>query len=212
MIRVPALPQPHPATPLGLAAVLGLIGLALNACAWVGDQDPPPPAQPSFYRSLAAPGAALDAHAAASMISGYRHNNGLPAVTLDPNLMAMAQEQARVMAARNTLDHSAGRSFKERIKASGFDAKVAAENIGAGYYTLAEAFSGWRESPPHRANMLLREATHMGIAAAYAPGSKYKVFWSLVLAAPADAQQHAELSAPPGAPGAIRLDAGPEPH
>ena len=209
MIRAPAPPQPHPATPLGHAAILGLIVLALNACAWVGDQDPPPPAQPSFYRSLAAPGAALDALAAASMISGYRHNNGLPAVTLDPNLMGLAQEQARVMAARNTLDHSAGRSFKERIKASGFDAKVAAENIGAGYYTLAEAFSGWRESPPHRANMLLREATRMGIAAAYAPGTKYKVFWSLVLAAPADAQQHAALSAPPGA---IRLDATPQPH
>ena len=209
MIRAPAPPQPPLATLLGLATILGLIALALNACAWVGDQDPPPPAQPSFYRSLAAPGAALDAPAAASMISGYRHNNGLPAVTLDPNLMAMAQEQARVMAARNTLDHSAGRSFKERIKASGFDAKVAAENIGAGYYTLAEAFSGWRESPPHRANMLLREATRMGIAAAYAPGTKYKVFWSLVLAAPADAQQHAALTAPPGA---IQLDATPRPH
>jgi hypothetical protein len=26
----------------------------------------------------------------------------------------------------------------------------------------------------------------MGIAAAYAPGSKYKVFWALILAAPDD--------------------------
>jgi hypothetical protein len=194
---------------LGRMGILGLIALVLNACAWVGDQDPPPPAQPSFYRSLAAPGATLDAPTAASMISGYRHNNSLPAVTLDPNLMAMAQEQARIMAVRNTLDHAAGRSFQERIKASGFNAKVAAENIGAGYYTLAEAFSGWRDSPPHRANMLLREATRMGIAAAYAPGTKYKVFWSLVIAAPADAQQHAELSVPVRP---IQLDAAPQPH
>jgi Cysteine-rich secretory protein family len=207
MIRAPA--PPRPAMAFGLMGILGLIALTLNACAWVGDQDPPPPAQPSFYRSLAAPGATLDAPTAASMISGYRHNNGLPAVTLDPTLMAMAQEQARVMAARNRLDHAAGRSFQERIKASGFDAKVAAENISAGYYTFAEAFSGWRDSPPHRANMLLREATRMGIAAAYAPGTKYKVFWSLVMAAPADAQQHAELSVPPRA---IRLDAAPQPH
>jgi Cysteine-rich secretory protein family len=209
MIRASAPSSPRLARPLGRAGILGLIALTLNACAWVGDQDPPPPAQPSFYHSLAAPGATLDAPTAASMISGYRHNNGLPAVMLDPNLMAMAQEQARVMAARNKLDHAAGRSFQERIKASGFDAKVAAENIGAGYYTLAEAFSGWRDSPPHRANMLLREATRMGIAAAYAPGTKYKVFWSLVIAAPADGQQHAELSAPPRA---IRLDAAPQPH
>jgi uncharacterized protein YkwD len=34
--------------------------------------------------------------------------------------------------------------------------------------------------------MLRSGATHMGIAAVYAPNSKYKVFWSLVLAAPDD--------------------------
>src|SRR6266487_578944 len=77
-----------------------------------------------------------------------------------------------------------GRSFTDRIKASGFDAKFAAENVGAGYHTLAEAFSGWRDSPSHRVNMLLPGATRMGIAAVYTPGSKYKVFWSLILAAP----------------------------
>jgi uncharacterized protein YkwD len=60
------------------------------------------------------------------------------------------------------------------------------ENIGAGYHTLAEAFSGWRDSPSHRANMLHRTVTKMGIAAAYAPGTKYKVFWTLILAAPDD--------------------------
>jgi uncharacterized protein YkwD len=162
----------------------GLVAAALAACA-LGDHDPPP-GQPSFYRSLAQPGAEIDASAAQSMISGYRQNNGLGAVTIDPILTRMAQEQARVMAARDKLDHSAGRPFQERIRTSGFDAKVAAENVSAGYHTLAEAFSGWRDSPQHRANMLLNGATRMGIAAVYAPNSKYKVFWSLILAAPDD--------------------------
>ena len=45
------------------------------------------------------------------------------------------------------------RRFPQRISA-GFDAKVAVENVSAGYHTLAEAFSGRRDSPPHRANML----------------------------------------------------------
>ena len=162
----------------GLGVLLALAALA--GCA----QPFEPPQQPSFYRSLAAPGAELDAAAAQSMISGYRQNNGLSAVEVDPVLMQMAQEQARTMAARDRLDHGAGRSFNERIKASGFDAKFAAENIGAGYHTLAEAFSGWRDSPSHRINMLLPGATRMGIAAIYTPSSKYKVFWSLILAAP----------------------------
>ena len=72
-----------------------------------------------------------------------------------------------------------------RLKAQGYDARAAVENISAGYHTLAEAFSGWRDSPPHRANMLNANVTKMGIAATYAPNTKYKVFWALVLAKPA---------------------------
>ena len=55
-------------------------------------------------------------------------------------------------------------------------------NLSAGYHTLAEAFSGWRESAPHDATMLAPRATKMGIATAYAPGSKYKVYWALLTA------------------------------
>jgi uncharacterized protein YkwD len=119
------------------------------------------------------------------MISGYRANNGLDAVTLDPELMKLAEAQARDMAQRDKLDHGTKKkSFTARLKASGYDAKVAAENVGAGYHTLAEAFSGWRDSPPHRKNMLVAGGTRMGIAAVYAPNSKYKVFWAMIIAAP----------------------------
>jgi uncharacterized protein YkwD len=143
-----------------------------------------PKAEPTFYRNLAQPGAELDSSAAASMISGYRANNGLPAVVIDPQLMKLAQAQAEIMAKRDKLDHGAGKPFVQRLKASGYDAKTAAENISAGYHTLAEAFSGWRDSSPHRANMLLAGASRMGIAAVYTPASKYKVYWSLILAEP----------------------------
>jgi uncharacterized protein YkwD len=161
-----------------LLAVLGVMLLAGCADTYA------PKSEPSFYRDLARPGAELDAAAAASMISGYRANNGLPTVELDPELMRLAQAQAEVMAKKDKLDHGAGKPFVQRLKASGYDAKRAAENISAGYHTLAEAFSGWRDSSPHRANMLLGGATRMGIAAVYTPASKYKVYWSLILAEP----------------------------
>jgi len=160
------------------------VGLALAALALLAGCAAELPALPSFYRSLATPAAELDASAAQSMISGYRRNHGLDAVALDPTLMRLAAEQSRAMAQRDRLDHSAGGAFRERIVRSGFDAAVAVENVGAGYHTLAEAFSGWRDSPSHRANMLHRAVTRMGIAAVYAPHSKYKVFWTLILAAP----------------------------
>ena len=63
--------------------------------------DTVPKAEPSFYRNLAVPGAQLDSIAAASMISGYRTNNGLPAVMLDPDLTRMAEAQATIMAKRD---------------------------------------------------------------------------------------------------------------
>lgn len=163
-------------------SVVAAVAMVMVGCAETTKQE-----QPSFYHSLASAGAALDANAAASMISGYRANNGLSAVSLDPTLMRLAELQARAMADRDRISHNpGGAAFIERLRKSGYDAKVAAENISAGYHSLAEAFSGWRDSPPHRANMLLKGADRMGIAAIYAPGSKYKVFWTLILAAPDD--------------------------
>jgi len=47
---------------------------------------------------------------------------------------------------------------------------------------LPEAFAGWRQSKPHNANMLNRRVTRMGVSSVYAPGSKYKVHWVLVMA------------------------------
>jgi uncharacterized protein YkwD len=170
----------RPAAALMLCAVA--IGVAaLGGCA--GSE--PPPGEPTFYQSMAQPDVTVDAAAAASMISGYRSNNGLGAVTVDPDLMRFASEQAHAMAARDKMDHDAARPFAERIRKAGLSGSVAVENISAGYHTLAEAFSGWRDSPPHRANMLSRGVSRLGIAAVYAPGSKYKVFWALVLAGPA---------------------------
>jgi uncharacterized protein YkwD len=151
----------------------------------IGCSDEKPSGQPSFYRSMATEDAKVDAKAAQSMISGFRRNNGLGIVILDDKLMKLAEEQARAMASKNRFEHDAAGPFQKRIK-RGYDAKVAVENIGAGYHTLAEAFSGWRDSPPPRANMLHGGVTKMGIAAVYSPKSKYKVFWALILATPDD--------------------------
>ena len=62
-----------PVRPRMLIAALILGCFALVGCA--GDNFVPK-SEPSFYRNLAQPDAQLDAAAAASMISGYRSNNG----------------------------------------------------------------------------------------------------------------------------------------
>ncbi len=153
----------------------------LSGCGGGGDTSTE---QPAFYISMANASAKLDPNVAASMISGYRQNNGLGAVQVDPLLMKAAEAQSNAMGSRNKLDHNVAGPLDKRIKASGFDAAKAVENVSAGYHTLAEAFSGWRDSPPHKANMLASGVTKMGIAATYVPNTKYKVFWTLILAAP----------------------------
>jgi uncharacterized protein YkwD len=158
-----------------LAAVF--VTLLLAGCAAEA-----PVETPAMYVNMADPGAHLDPATAASMISQYRQNNGLGAVTVDPDLVALAEAQSSVMAEKNKLDHDVRAPLAKRLSTAGYPATVAVENVSAGYHTLAEAFSGWRDSPPHKANMLKSGVTKLGIAASYAPNTKYKVFWTLILA------------------------------
>ena len=160
------------------ALALGL-PLALAACA--GPAPAPPAADPTFYSRLTAADVKVDVNAARDMISLYRANNGLGALVVDPALTRAAQAQADAMARVGQVTHGLT-PLGQRLSGQGIAARAAAENVSAGYYTLAEAFSGWRASKPHNANMLMREGRRMGIATAYAPGTKYKVYWALILA------------------------------
>ncbi|MEZ5839199.1 MAG: CAP domain-containing protein [Hyphomicrobiales bacterium] len=160
---------------------MAIAAVFLAACA-----APTPPAKPGFYQSLARSGAVIDAPAALSMINAYRQNKGLGPLELDAGLTAIAEKEARAMAAADRVSHAndRGNSLVDRLAAAGYAHGDASENVSAGYHTFAEAFSGWRDSRPHNATMLNANATRMGIATAYAPASKYHVFWSLIVAEP----------------------------
>jgi uncharacterized protein YkwD len=134
---------------------------------------------PSFYLSLATADAVVDAAAAGDMIGAYRRNNGLGPLTIDAALQEAAEAEAKAMAAADR--PSSADAFKARLATAGF--KAPAANLSAGYHTVAEAFSGWRESPQHNRVLLDPQATRIGIATAYRPNSKYKVYWVLAVAA-----------------------------
>lgn len=157
-------------------AILSLAALALAACQ--GAQQPGN-RTPTFYVSMAKADAVVDAATARDMIGAYRRNNGLGPLTLDPDLQAAAEAEADAMASADK--PSSADAFKARLSSAGFAAPAA--NISAGYHTLAEAFSGWRESPQHNRVLLDPQATRIGIATAYTPNSKYKVYWVLAVAA-----------------------------
>ena len=141
----------------------------------------PPAATPAFYQSLASDAAVVDAASARDMISLYRQNNGLGPLALDETLQAAASRQAQDMARRGSVDAAARGTLMTTLAAQGLRKSHAVENVSAGYHTLAEAFSGWRDSAPHNRRMLDPGVTRMGLATAYARGTKYKVFWALIL-------------------------------
>jgi hypothetical protein len=126
--------------------------------------------------------AATLAHAddMAGMISQYRRAHGLSAVKIDPQLTAIAERQAKAMAASGIMDHSVAGSFASRV--SGLPTARAAENIAAGTKTWAETFRIWKASPGHNANLLLARADSVGIAVARNDQTRYKIFWALVIA------------------------------
>lgn len=158
-------------------AFLTLSALVLAGCQ--SGQRQARPQTPSFYASMVSADAVVDAAMARDMIGAYRRNNGLGPLILDPELQAAAQAEAEAMAAADK--PSSAEAFKSRLSSAGFAAP--AVNLSAGYHTLAEAFSGWRESPQHNKVLLDSRAARIGIATAYTPNSKYKVYWALVVAA-----------------------------
>jgi uncharacterized protein YkwD len=140
----------------------------------------------------------VDAAAAARIISDYRAKKGLPPVKVEARLVKMATVHAEKMATTDRLDHvlPGEGSFGQRINAANYEAAFAAENIGAGYDTLAEAMAGWETSPAHNANLLQPNVTEIGIALYSTSVGQYHTYWALVLARPA-ARPPAGTSAAP---------------
>jgi hypothetical protein len=146
----------------------------------------------------------VDTNAAARMLSDYRGRHGLGPVKLDPTLNRIAADHALKMAEANKVSHvvRGEGSFARRLRSGGYDAAVAAENVGGGYFSLEEAFAGWRKSKAHNKNMLRPDVTVIGIARADAAGSKYGAYWSLVLARPYE-RPHGPAAGPSTVPGGL---------
>src|SRR5689334_1698374 len=126
--------------------------------------------------------AATLAHAddMAEMISRYRREHGLSAVKTDPQLTAIAERQAKAMAATGIMDHSVAGSFASRI--AGARTGPAAENIAVGSKTWAETFRMWQKSPGHNANLLQSEADSVGVAVVRNDQTRWKTYWAMVIA------------------------------
>jgi hypothetical protein len=88
-------------------------------------------------------------------------------------------DQARAMAAKESLSHEVLGSFTGRISPSG--AGRAAENIAYGYDSFDKTLDQWINSSEHRRNLLLSKATRVGIASARDASGK-RIYWAMEIA------------------------------
>jgi uncharacterized protein YkwD len=124
----------------------------------------------------------LDIEEARKLINAYRAERGLKPLSLDARLIKAAEVQSQHLA---TKDRPPGGSMPmQRVERAGYRPRLAAENVAAGQASLGEVIEGWKKSPAHNRNLLLPDATEMGIALTYDPATRYRAFWALVVAAP----------------------------
>jgi hypothetical protein len=126
---------------------------------------------------LAAP--AMAAGSPAELISGFRVKHGEVRVVRDATLDRIALEQARAMAAKDTLSHEVLGSFTGRIAPA--RAGRAAENIAYGHESFEKTLGQWIDSSGHRKNLLLHNASRVGVASAKDASGK-RTYWAMVIA------------------------------
>jgi len=119
------------------------------------------------------------AESAAEAISRFRLEHGEGRVTSDATLNRIAMEQARAMAAQDKLGHEVLGGFSSRIAPS--QAGRAAENIAYGYDSFEKTLDQWIASSEHRKNLLLHNASRIGVASAR-DASGHRTYWAMEIA------------------------------
>lgn len=158
-------------------ARLGLLAasLALAACLAAEDK------APEIEETRPSVVVRLDPAEVRQRISAYRKAHNLAEVAIDPGLMVLAQAQANAMARADRLSHELAGNLDHRLNAAHHPQGYAVENVSAGYTDADAAVAGWQRSPGHNLNLLDRKMRRMGIAAADAPGTRFKTYWALMM-------------------------------
>jgi uncharacterized protein YkwD len=125
----------------------------------------------------------LDPEKARELINAYRKDKGLKPLKLNTALTEAAKMHSRDLAKWDRISHygSDGSNPWDRVKRVGYNAKLAAENVGTGQVSIEEVIKGWQASAGHNKNLLLADAEHMGIALVQDPKTEFKTFWTLVI-------------------------------
>ena len=107
-------------------------------------------------------------------------------VRLVQGLSTVALARSQEMARSGQLDHTGadGSTPSERVRRSGYAARIVGENIAGGVPSAAEVVAGWLDSPGHCANIMDARFTEMGLGFAENPSSPLQIYWTQLFALP----------------------------
>ncbi|WP_433930258.1 CAP domain-containing protein [Sorangium cellulosum] len=127
-------------------------------------------ARPGRYVRATAPGeeaargAKDDEDALLRMMNAARASEGLPALARDPALAALARAHSEEMIKAKMVGHDVGSGDPAvRLKAAGYKATIAGENVASSSTTEGAHRAIWA-SPSHRGNLLDRRYGRTGVA------------------------------------------------
>jgi hypothetical protein len=142
------------------------------------------------------------------LTNDQRRENGLQPLNFNAKLAETARQHSANMARSNTLAHTLeGSTMTSRIKASGYPFLAIGENIAFNDPTPEAVLNSWMHSPGHRANILNKNFTELGVGIADdVNGEPYYTqdFGRPVSAGPTE-QATFSITNKSGAPAAIKL-------
>lgn len=103
------------------------------------------------------------------LINQSRAENGLSLLEYDKSLNIIARRHSQDMVDNNFFSHtgSNGSDAKTRMENGGFEEHLYAENIAFGQYSSMYAHEALLNSEGHRANILNKKLTHVGVGVSF---------------------------------------------
>ena len=134
-----------------------------------------PTVKPDSASPQAPSGSAQSSFAAevVSLVNAERARYGLSALTIDVKVQQAAQVRAQETVQSFSHTRPSGASFSSALTEAGVSYTRAGENIAYGQATPQAVVSAWMDSEGHRANILSRNFTKIGVGYTLSGGAAY---------------------------------------
>jgi len=116
-----------------------------------------------------------------NLINAKRAEFGIPSLTIDKDVCAVALAHSTDMAGYGYFSHvsPSGSNPFDRLDAYGITYAAAAETLASGFLTAQEVLDSWMNSSAHKDIILSSEFSHIGVG--YYAGGQNGTYWTLVL-------------------------------